>query len=424
MNNGIFSAGSGWDVLFIGMLLCAAIGYFCGSVNFAVIISKLKYKQDIRTIGSGNAGMTNMLRAYGKGAAVLTLAGDIGKTVLSCFIGSLLLGESGAYLAGLFCMVGHVKPIFFDFKGGKGFLTLLATALYCNPIVCLILLTFFVIIVSFTKYISLGSMIFALFYPIILSRFSEPNIIITLCSLISAVIVLISHKENIKRLRNGNENKIHLGKDGAYLNKGVLIVLNIALTAITVGCIFLKISSVNGAWERRCEAAICGDYSYSQIQLRYIYIDCADGYISNEENADTELVKNYDKTKPYHEQYLSNGESYADFFMKLAKERAEYLLTYRSAAEASGCALPSEYQLESRFSSLNEAVEASGLEEAYYILDTYGAGMKRSDITSVLSDECYIGLYISQSDEDPALKASNYTVTFNEKAISKILEKY
>lgn len=424
MNNGIFSAGSGWDVLFIGLFLCAAVGYFFGSINFAVIISRLKYKQDIRNSGSGNAGMTNMLRTYGKGAAVLTLAGDIGKTLLACFIGSLFLGESGAYLAGLFVMIGHVKPVFFNFKGGKGFLTLLATALYCNPIVCLILLTFFFIIVSFTKYISLGSIIFALFYPIILSRFSEPNIIVTSCSLISAAIVVISHRENIKRLRDGNENKIHLGKDGKFLNKGILAAVNAAFILVTVGCIFLKISSVNGEWERRCETVVCNDYSYSQIQLRYIYLNCADEYLSSEENADTELVKNYDKTKPYHEQYLSSGESYAEFFMNLAKERAKYLITYRNAAKASGCAVPSEYQLQSRLSSFDDSVEESGLSEAYYILDTYGTGMKKSDITSVLSDECYIGLYISQNGDDAEQKASTYTVTFNEKAISEIIEKY
>lgn len=423
MNNGIFSSGSSWDVLFIGLFLCAITGYFLGSVNFAVIISRLKYKRDVRTSGSKNAGMTNMLRTYGKAAALLTLLGDVGKTLLSCYIGSIFLGEGGAYVAGLFCMIGHTKPIFFSFKGGKGVLTLMATVLYCNPVVCFILLTFFVIIVSCTKYISLGSIIFALFYPIVLSRFSEPNIIITVCSLISAVIVVVSHRKNIQRLRDGEENKIHLGKNGEFMKKGTLVLLNLFVIALTVGVVFSRIYTANGMGERRQEAAVCGEYSYSRLQMRYLYISCADEYLADEANGEEELVKNYDPNKKYCEQYLQSGESYADFFMSLAKQKATTLLCGKSAANAAALPAPSEYQINAYTQELDSAAESSGLDIAYYILDKYGRGMKKADITAVLTDECHTDLYLKSDAYSPD-KLNSFDIEFDEKLLDEIKQEY
>ena len=123
---------------FVAIILCA---YLLGSVNFAIIISGKKYKDDIRSHGSKNAGMTNMMRTYGKGAAALTLGGDALKAVISCIIGYLVMGQFGAYAAGLFCMLGHVFPLYYGFKGGKGVVTAAATVLMTDPIVFLILIT-------------------------------------------------------------------------------------------------------------------------------------------------------------------------------------------------------------------------------------------------------------------------------------------
>lgn len=104
----------------LGNLLIVAAAYLLGSLNFAIIVSKKLYGKDIRKYGSHNAGMTNMFRTFGKKAGFLTLAGDADKALVSVLLGRLLLGEDGAYLAGLFCILGHIAPAYYRFKGGKG----------------------------------------------------------------------------------------------------------------------------------------------------------------------------------------------------------------------------------------------------------------------------------------------------------------
>ena len=99
------------------LLLCIAIPYLLGSVNFALVISKVFYRDDIRKYGSGNAGMTNMLRTYGKLAAAGTLICDMLKASVSVWFGMLVFGYIGGYAAGFFCVLGHIFPIFFKFKG-------------------------------------------------------------------------------------------------------------------------------------------------------------------------------------------------------------------------------------------------------------------------------------------------------------------
>ena len=123
----------------LAIILCAAIAYFLGSLNFAIIISKYKFHDDIRNYGSGNGGLTNMMRTYGKKAAAFTLLGDVMKAVVSVLLGMLIAGESGAYLAGFFCVFGHSFPIYYGFKGGKGVLTTAAMVLCLDPLVFLIL---------------------------------------------------------------------------------------------------------------------------------------------------------------------------------------------------------------------------------------------------------------------------------------------
>ncbi len=211
-------------LLVIGAALAAICAYFLGSINFAIIISSKEYKQDIRDHGSKNAGMTNMMRTYGKKAAGLTLLGDALKAVVSCLIGYALLGELGAYIAGLFCILGHVFPVYYKFKGGKGVVTAAVTVLMCNPIVFLILFALFAIIVLFTKYISLGSVMCMLLYPIILDRITrimtniaygpegERTTIGVVFAVAMAVIIVLKHRQNIKRLMNGTESKFSFKK--------------------------------------------------------------------------------------------------------------------------------------------------------------------------------------------------------------------
>ena len=197
-------------------IVCTLIPYLLGSINFAVIISSKAYKDDVRTHGSGNAGMTNMLRTYGKKAAALTLGGDSLKAVVAALVGYFMMGLLGAYIAGFFCILGHMFPIFFKFRGGKGVVTAATSVLMCNPLVFLILLVIFVAIVYVSRFISLGSVMCVLLYPMILSGVDTVLIggsgIYMIFAVLTTVLVVLKHKDNIKRLLEGKENKLEFKK--------------------------------------------------------------------------------------------------------------------------------------------------------------------------------------------------------------------
>lgn len=203
-------------LLIIGVLVSIAAAYLLGSVNFAIIISSRQYNEDIRTFGSKNAGMTNMMRTYGKKAAAMTLVGDALKAIVASTIGRLLLGELGAYVAALFCVVGHMFPIFYGFRGGKGVVTIAAAILMCDPLVFVILFTIFVVILLGTKFLSLGSIMCMLLYPIVLDRITQllwghPNEY-QLFAVSMAILVIAKHHENISRLLRGEERKFSFKK--------------------------------------------------------------------------------------------------------------------------------------------------------------------------------------------------------------------
>ncbi len=205
----------------VSCVVAAVASYFLGSLNFAIIISGRTYKQDIRNFGSKNAGMTNMMRTYGRKAAGLTFLGDTMKAIVACLIGYALLGNLGAYIAGTASVIGHMYPIFYKFKGGKGVVTAAVTMCMCNPFVFLIVASLYAIIVGFTRYISLGAVMCMLMYPFILAGVDSwllPAIQLgdsdpvsgspyAIFALLIAVLVIYKHKENIKRLRAGTESK-------------------------------------------------------------------------------------------------------------------------------------------------------------------------------------------------------------------------
>lgn len=224
-NSATASNGTLLTIWIVGFTLSAVVAYLLGSLNFAIIISGRTYKQDIREFGSKNAGMTNMMRTYGKKAAALTLLGDALKAVVAGLVGYAMLGQLGAYVAGCACVVGHMFPVFYKFKGGKGVVTTAASVLMCNPFVFLILFICFVAIVAGTRYISLGSIMCMLIYPFILHAWDSwllPAISVngdivkaspyTLFALFMSVLVIFKHKDNIKRLREGKENKFSFKK--------------------------------------------------------------------------------------------------------------------------------------------------------------------------------------------------------------------
>ncbi len=212
---------------FCGVLLCMIIAYLLGSLNFGIILSKKMYHEDIRNSGSGNAGTTNMLRTYGKKAAILTLLLDMLKGGVAVVIGALILKANGsvdgAAIAGLFAVIGHMFPCFFAFKGGKGVATTAMIMLLTRPLIFLIVLVAFLIIVIGTKYVSLGSVVCAMLFPILLYRLDTSYVVadptlygdhgwLTLSFMLIMVLVVFMHRSNLKRLWAGKESKISFGK--------------------------------------------------------------------------------------------------------------------------------------------------------------------------------------------------------------------
>jgi len=200
-----------------GLLLCCIVPYLLGSLNAAIIVSKYKYHDDIRNYGSGNAGMTNMGRVFGKQGALLTLAGDVLKQFVSVLIGILVFGELGAYFAGVFCMLGHIAPIFYHFRGGKGVLTAATMVLMIDWQVFLIAFLIFVATVAITRYVSLGSIIggFALpgiVYTSSMMRGVPPSLPALGFSIFVGMLLIFMHRSNIRRLFEGRENKLSFKK--------------------------------------------------------------------------------------------------------------------------------------------------------------------------------------------------------------------
>ena len=198
------------------VLLCAAGGYLLGSISSAVIVSRALYSDDIRRHGSGNAGMTNMFRTWGKKAGILTLVGDVVKTAVAVVLGYLWLGYMGAYLAGLFCMLGHMFPVFYKFRGGKGVLVAAVTIMLTEPVVILLLVAIFAIVLVGTRMVSMASGMTALLYPLVLNgtyavfygdgKVAGMRIPV---AVFMTVMILIMHRENFKRIYAGKEPKIN-----------------------------------------------------------------------------------------------------------------------------------------------------------------------------------------------------------------------
>ena len=195
------------------VLLYVLIPYLLGSINTAILVSKHFYHDDIRNYGSGNAGFTNVMRTYGKKAAVITFAGDILKTLLAILIGWCVFGYLTAYIAGFACFLGHIFPVFYNFKGGKGVLCMGTIMLMLDWRIFLMLLVVFIGIVFATRYISAGSVICAMMFPLVLNRINNTGIyMIEFVAIAIAVIVVLKHMGNLKRIFNGTESKFAFKK--------------------------------------------------------------------------------------------------------------------------------------------------------------------------------------------------------------------
>ncbi len=205
----------------IALAISAIVSYLLGSINFAIITTKLFKGVDIRDYGSKNAGMTNVLRTVSKKAAIITFVGDFLKGFVSAWISYLLflyivpeVNLNGGYIGTIFSMLGHMYPIFYNFRGGKGISVCAGAILFTDWRVLVLILTVFLIVTLLTRFVSLGSILAAVGYTVftfVLQFFFDDNpmaYVNTLLALFSTVLVVIKHKDNIIRLLNKTENKI------------------------------------------------------------------------------------------------------------------------------------------------------------------------------------------------------------------------
>ena len=204
-------------VIFV-YLASALIAYLIGSFNMAIIISKFHKSSDIRDHGSGNAGMTNMLRIFGKRAATWTFIGDFAKGVIVVFIAreigrDLHMNLDIAYIAALFVMIGHIYPVYFKFRGGKGIATALGAMFVLNWIAFITIAIGIAPMVFIIKIVSAVCLCGTSLYPVLnfvilflqgKSFFGEV-VPYTVMSLLMALLIFYAHRENIRRLRSGTE---------------------------------------------------------------------------------------------------------------------------------------------------------------------------------------------------------------------------
>ncbi len=211
----------------LAIVLSAVIGYLLGSINFSIFFVKLIKGKDIRTMGSKNAGLTNTYRCCGVPCAVLTLIGDVCKGVLAVSVSKMFAEALHAgfkpdndvlyigFIAGLFAIIGHVYPIYYHFKGGKGVLVGVASLLAIEPRVFFALIVIFAVMLAISKYVSLSSIIASAYAPLAVllmswivdgCSFGRSFLYMILCVPMTAMVIYM-HRSNIERLKEGTESK-------------------------------------------------------------------------------------------------------------------------------------------------------------------------------------------------------------------------
>lgn len=204
--------------MWLNVLMCVLCAYLLGNLNGSVCISALMH-DDVRSHGSGNAGLTNFIRNYGTGRALLVILIDAGKAVIACLTGGLLLAPfgfwlEGVMLAGLAVLLGHSFPALLGFRGGKGILSGLFVALVADWRIALILIAVFAIVYFTTRYVSLGSVLGAAVFCVCFALFHTDNLFVVVFGILAGGLVIFMHRGNIVRLIQGNERKTDLFKKG------------------------------------------------------------------------------------------------------------------------------------------------------------------------------------------------------------------
>ena len=204
-----------WGIYLLSWLILLLLGYFLGCLNGSVMVSHFVIRDDVRQHVSGNAGLTNFYRTYGAKYAVGVILIDMGKTVVACLLGGAmfdhLFGDWAlcVLLGGLGCELGHMFPVFFGFKGGKGILSGGTLVWLLDWRVGLIAWGLFAALWLLTKYVSLGSVCAAASMPVTTFSFCGQSILYTVLAVLIAALVIWCHRGNIQRLLSGTEKKFH-----------------------------------------------------------------------------------------------------------------------------------------------------------------------------------------------------------------------
>jgi len=203
--------------MWFAVLLTVLAGYMLGNLNGAVSISNLIAKKDVREQGSGNAGLTNFLRVFGPGSAMLVVLVDMLKAVVASLVGRLLLDPygypmEGVLLGGLAVSLGHDFPALLGFRGGKGVLSGVTVALVADWRLGLLVICVFAVCLWLTRYVSLGSILGALTFAVLFPVLHLQTPVAAAMGSLLALLIVFMHRSNIGRLLKGTENKLSFGK--------------------------------------------------------------------------------------------------------------------------------------------------------------------------------------------------------------------
>ena len=194
---------------YINYLVIAAAAYLLGSLSFSIIVCRLTTGKDIRSYGSGNAGLTNSFRVLGGSKTLLVLLGDTAKAAAAIYLGGYFAGMPGKLCAGIFVILGHVFPVYFGFRGGKGVLVGATMLLFLDWRIFLTAFVLFVCAVAITRWISLGSILGAVSFPISMHILYGDARMTAVAALMSASVIYL-HRSNIGRILHGGENRFTL----------------------------------------------------------------------------------------------------------------------------------------------------------------------------------------------------------------------
>ncbi len=202
---------------FLTLAVPTLLAYLIGGLPFGYWFIRLTLGRDIRTMGSGNIGATNVHRTAGTKAGIIVLLLDVFKGFLAVWVAAMLTRGNavGVALAAAAVMLGHCYPVFLKFKGGKAVACFIGVFVYIAPLALLAVAAAFVIVVFMTKYISLGSLMGAFLFPFIYWWMNDPPLPLLISAFFAAVLIIYRHRANIERLRSGTEHAFSLRNKAA-----------------------------------------------------------------------------------------------------------------------------------------------------------------------------------------------------------------